>query len=85
MSPASSMPFLTRPTSFAPGELPPAQVPTITKLFMYGCPVRAPGDQRKLHSVMGTLLQSPLPEHLKKKRDAEAKRAAGGSSCLVHS
>lgn len=77
MSPAASLPFLTRPSAVPTAEPSASRVSTISRLFMYGCPVRAPGDQRKLHSVMGTLLQSPLPEYLKRKRDADAKRMLG--------
>lgn len=78
LPPAACLPFTTKPSPLAATEdLPEARVPTIPKLFSYGCPTRAPGDQRKLHSVMATLLHSPLPEHLKKKRDAETKRLTG--------
>lgn len=49
-------------------------MPTAQKLWAYGCPTRAPGDNRRLHSVMGTLLRAPLPEALKKKRENEIRK-----------
>jgi RNA exonuclease 1 len=51
-----------------------SRVPIAQKLWAYGCPTRAPGDQRRLHSVMGTLLRSPLPDALKRKREGEIKK-----------
>lgn len=77
--PAASLPFQTTPPSIQDPNEPVlrSRVPIIPKLFSYGCPTRAPGDARKLHSAMGTLLQSPLPEKLKHKRAAEAKKMAG--------
>ncbi|KAL7424365.1 hypothetical protein Q5752_000047 [Cryptotrichosporon argae] len=70
---AAALPFSTTPSSssiFASDKpLPSARIPTIPRLFMYGVPTRAPGDNRKLHSVVGTLLQSPLTEMLKKRRE----------------
>ncbi|BEI88426.1 uncharacterized protein CcaverHIS019_0111440 [Cutaneotrichosporon cavernicola] len=51
-----------------------SRVPMAQKLWAYGCPTRAPGDNRRLHSVMGTLLRAPLPEALRKKREGEIKK-----------
>ena len=55
------------------------RVPIINQLFTYACPTRAPGDQRKLHSVVGTLLSCPLQDSVRKKKEAEQRRMAGES------
>jgi len=82
LPPIASLPFQTTPSALAANDgLPPARVPIIPKLFTYGCPTRAPGDSRKLHSVLSALLQAPLPEHIKKKRAAEAQRVSGEHCC----
>lgn len=75
LSPAVTLPFSTTPPIGT--SVGPARVPVLPKLFAYGCPTRAPGDNRKLHSVISGLLQAPLPEHIKKKRAAEQKRLFG--------
>lgn len=76
--PAAVMPFRTTPPAASSSEpLPKARLPTVPKLFTYGCPTRAPGDQRRLHSVINTLLMCPLPEALKKKREQEIKKLNG--------
>ncbi|WVQ68933.1 uncharacterized protein L199_007142 [Kwoniella botswanensis] len=78
----SCMPFSTVPTPTTTGSgsstdpLPPARVPIIPKLFTYACPTRAPGDDRKLHSVLNSLLMSPIPDGLKKQKEREAKQLA---------
>jgi RNA exonuclease 1 len=54
----------------------------IRQLFTYGCPTRAPGDHRRLHSVTGTLLSSPLPDAVRKKREEESRKVA--SKYLSH-
>jgi RNA exonuclease 1 len=78
LPPIACLPFQTTMSALADTDgLPPARVPIIPKLFAYGCPTRAPGDSRKLHSVLSALLQAPLPEHMKKKRAAEQKRLLG--------
>lgn len=76
---AATMPFptaLPAPASPSP-DAPRARLPTIPKLFAYGCPTRAPGDARRLHSVMNTLLMCPLPDGLKKKRAQEIQKLNG--------
>ncbi|WVR04385.1 hypothetical protein IAU60_001387 [Kwoniella sp. DSM 27419] len=72
---ASSMPFSTSPAegSTSAGT---ARVPTVPKLFTYACPTRAPGDDRRLHSVLNTLLMSPIPDSIKKKKEQEQKQLA---------
>ncbi|OCF37620.1 hypothetical protein I316_00747 [Kwoniella heveanensis BCC8398] len=76
----SSMPFSTTPssseTSTPASAVAAARVPIIPKLFTYACPTRAPGDDRKLHSVLNTLLMSPMPEALKKKKEQESRDLA---------
>ncbi|KAK8846710.1 hypothetical protein IAR55_005797 [Kwoniella newhampshirensis] len=72
----SCMPFSTTPPTDATFDLPPARVSIIPKLFTYACPTRAPGDNRKMHSVLNTLLLSPLPDSIRKKKEAENKQLA---------
>ncbi|WVF70114.1 hypothetical protein IAT40_004902 [Kwoniella sp. CBS 6097] len=78
----SSMPFSTTPSSSSSETSTPtsasvsARVPIIPKLFTYACPTRAPGDDRKLHSVLNTLLMSPMPEALKKKKEQQGRELA---------
>ena len=71
----ANMPFPTRPiTSSTP---PTPTLPVIRELFSYGCPTRAPGDQRRLHSVQNTLLSAPLPEHIRHRKEDESRKLAG--------
>nr|XP_019047506.1 hypothetical protein I302_04121 [Kwoniella bestiolae CBS 10118]OCF26436.1 hypothetical protein I302_04121 [Kwoniella bestiolae CBS 10118] len=82
----SCMPFSTTPPAPIAGSssdpLPQARVPIIPKLFTYACPTRAPGDDRKLHSVLNSLLMSPIPDSLKKQKEKEARQLAATSSSL---
>ncbi|CAD6570359.1 MAG: hypothetical protein TREMPRED_005740 [Tremellales sp. Tagirdzhanova-0007] len=73
---AANVPFSTTPPVSLAEALPPNRVPTIQQLFSYGCPTRAPGDQRRLFSVMGTLLSSPLSESARKRKEAESQKQA---------
>ncbi|CAK9784264.1 hypothetical protein CC85DRAFT_284909 [Cutaneotrichosporon oleaginosum] len=57
-----------------PTQAEGSRVPFAQKIWAYGCPTRAPGDNRRLHSVMGTLLRGPLPDALRKKRESEMKK-----------
>jgi len=74
---AATLPFSTVPPSSSSVSLPPNRVPIIRQLFTYGCPSRAPGDKRRLFSVLGTLLSSPLPDAERKRREAESRKLAG--------
>ncbi|KAL1408435.1 hypothetical protein Q8F55_005247 [Vanrija albida] len=69
LPPAASLPFVTTP----PKGDAPGRVQSIKKLFSYGCPTRAPGDSRKMHSVISGLLRGPLTEKEKKRREKETK------------
>nr|XP_018265795.1 uncharacterized protein I303_02169 [Kwoniella dejecticola CBS 10117]OBR87953.1 hypothetical protein I303_02169 [Kwoniella dejecticola CBS 10117] len=73
-SSVASMPFPTIPSD--PSSSKQARVPAIPKLFAYACPTRAPGDDRKLHSVLNSLLMSPIPDTLKKQKHEEARQLA---------
>ena len=53
-------------------------VPFITKTFSHACPTHAPGDQTRMHSVLGAFFQSPVSGEEKKRRILE--RVA----CNVH-
>lgn len=57
-----------------------SKLPIFQQLFSHYCPTRAPGDQRKLHSVTQTLLHCPIPAAEKNKRDAERSKLASQSS-----
>ncbi|WWC87181.1 uncharacterized protein L201_002067 [Kwoniella dendrophila CBS 6074] len=73
----SCMPFSTTPpTTEGSSSLPKARVPIIPKLFTYACPTKAPGDDRKLHSVLNSLLMSPIPDSHRKQKEKEAKQLA---------
>lgn len=72
----ATLPFPLSPTSYdVTSPLPPSRVPAMEGMFSYGLPTRAPGDQRRLFSVLQTLLNSPLPENLRKEREKETKKA----------
>lgn len=53
---------------------PIQKVPAIASLFTYGCPTRAPGDKLRMHSAINQLLMCPIPEHIKRKREAEKEK-----------
>lgn len=53
------------------------KLPVIQHLFSHYCPTRAPGDKRKLHSVIQNLLNIMIPPHERERR--EALRAAAVS------
>ncbi|ORY25328.1 hypothetical protein BCR39DRAFT_544313 [Naematelia encephala] len=74
---AATLPFSTSPSLLPPKDtLPPARLPIIRKLFTYGCPTRAPGDQRRMFSSMNTLLQGPMPDDVRKQKEAESRKLA---------
>lgn len=74
---SANMPFPINPLMISTTlPLPPNQVPVLCKMFTYGLPTRAPGDSKRLFSVMGTLLQSPLPDEVRKANGKEARRLA---------
>ncbi|RXK42114.1 hypothetical protein M231_00471 [Tremella mesenterica] len=70
----SSLPFPLVNPAYTEQGLPPSKVPMMDTIFMYGIPTRAPGDQRRLFSVFNTLLNSPLPDHLRKQREKESRK-----------
>ncbi|KAJ9125766.1 hypothetical protein QFC24_002550 [Naganishia onofrii] len=67
LTPSAFMPFSTRPD----GEDATKEtlIPTIPRLFSHACPTRAPGDARRLHSVLQTLLNAPLSQSEKARRE----------------
>lgn len=73
---AANNPFTTSPI-YPSSSKPVNKVPYLTQMFSYGVPVRAPGDSRRMFSVLNTLFNSPLPEGLRKEREKEEKRIAG--------
>lgn len=86
MSVVANLPFALTPPAAPVGDaasdsdLPEAtlvnRVPILAKLFSYGLPTRAPGDQRRMHSVLQALLSSPIPDGLRHKREEESRRLA---------
>lgn len=62
---------LITPTSQAHSKLP-----IFTRLFSHYCPTKAPGDQKRLHSVLQTLLNAPIPKNEKAARDTGRNKAA---------
>ena len=67
-------------TSNMPQDLQPGlsktKLPIFTQLFSHYCPTRAPGEPRKLHSVMQSLLNAPVPNAEKAKREASRAKTA---------
>lgn len=61
------MPFSTKPTT----ETTTAEthLPIIQRLFSAVCPTRAPGDTRRLYSVLQALLNAPLSQSEKARRE----------------
>ncbi|KAJ9107926.1 hypothetical protein QFC19_002669 [Naganishia cerealis] len=66
LTPSAFMPFPTRPSGADVNQL---HLPTIPRLFSHACPTRAPGDARRLHSVLQTLLNAPLSQSEKARRE----------------
>ncbi|KAJ9102386.1 hypothetical protein QFC21_002786 [Naganishia friedmannii] len=65
--PSAYMPFSTRPEGGDANK--DSLIPTIPRLFSHACPTRAPGDARRLHSVLQTLLNAPLSQSEKGRRE----------------
>ncbi|KAG6899153.1 hypothetical protein C0993_000227 [Termitomyces sp. T159_Od127] len=59
-----SIPLLPR----TPDAGPPPNVPFIAATFSHACPTRAPGDQFRMHSVLGTFFQGPVSGEERNKR-----------------
>ncbi|KAG6896567.1 hypothetical protein C0992_007419 [Termitomyces sp. T32_za158] len=47
---------------------PPPNVPFIAATFSHACPTRAPGDQYRMHSVLGNFFQGPVSGEERNKR-----------------
>lgn len=60
-----------------------SKLPIFQKLFSHYCPTRAPGDPKKLHSVVQTLLNCQIPQAEREKKLA-AKLKASESSQNSH-
>jgi hypothetical protein len=65
LAPSAYMPFPTRATTQDSETL----LPIIPRLFSHACPTRAPGDTRRLHSVLQALLNAPLSQSEKARRE----------------
>ncbi|KAK4689800.1 RNA exonuclease, partial [Tremellales sp. Uapishka_1] len=75
--PSANSPFPTASSTYSiPEPLPPVKVPIIAKLFTYAVPIRAPGDRMKLHSCVATLLNSPIPDNIRRKKESESRKLA---------
>ena len=48
-----------------------SQVPLLNEIFLRGVPTRAPGDNRKMHSVIQALLNSPIPDSRRKELEKD--------------
>ena len=48
-----------------------SSVPFIASKFSHACPTHAPGEQMRMHSVLGAFFQSPVSGEEKKRRIAE--------------
>ncbi|KAG6861476.1 hypothetical protein C0995_016255 [Termitomyces sp. Mi166 len=51
-----------------PDASPPPNVPFIAATFSHACPIRAPGDQYRMHSVLGAFFQGPVSGEERNKR-----------------
>nr|ODN81413.1 RNA exonuclease 1 [Cryptococcus depauperatus CBS 7841] len=84
----SSMPFSLSPDSAESTvedltqSTSSSKVPSMSELFTYGCPTRAPGDKTKMHSPINQLLMSPMPDSVKKQIDEETQRLHQSASTL---
>jgi RNA exonuclease 1 len=76
---SASMPFSTAPLAGSSSK-----IPAIQELFSYGLPTRAPGDQRRMFSVLDTLLRSPLPDSLRRKEEETKKKLASAYHRAVY-
>lgn len=65
LAPSAYMPFPTRAETSSTDTL----LPIIPRLFSHACPTRAPGDTRRLHSVLQVLLNAPLSQSEKARRE----------------
>ncbi|KAJ9114370.1 hypothetical protein QFC20_001513 [Naganishia adeliensis] len=65
LAPSAFMPFPTRASTTNDETL----LPIIPRLFSHACPTRAPGDARRLHSVLQALLNAPLSQSEKARRE----------------
>lgn len=70
LTPSSYLPFSIASTSTAS----PSRIPVMSKIFSVACPTRAPGDSRRLFSVVQTLLQTPLSQAEQKKKEKQKER-----------
>lgn len=50
------------------GSGTPSKIPAINACYSHACPTRATGELTKMHSVLTTLLQSPVSGEQKRKR-----------------
>lgn len=72
---SANLPFPTNPNimqSTDDGAVPvQSQVPFLNETFLRGLPTRAPGDNRKMHSVIQNLLNAPIPDARRKEMEKE--------------
>ncbi|KAF8530788.1 hypothetical protein JB92DRAFT_3081178 [Gautieria morchelliformis] len=66
----------------APAPTSPSPLPFVSQTFLHALPTRAPGDQSKMHSVLGAFFMGPVSGEEKKKRilarlDQERKQHEG--------
>ncbi|KAH8102678.1 hypothetical protein BXZ70DRAFT_929419 [Cristinia sonorae] len=54
-----------------PESSSPSLVPFIASTFSHACPTHAPGEQTRMHSVLGAFFQSPVSGEEKKRRISE--------------
>jgi RNA exonuclease len=52
----------------APAPTSPSPLPFISQTFLHALPTRAPGEQSKMHSVLGAFFMGPVSGEEKKKR-----------------
>lgn len=76
LTPASYLPFSIASTSSSS----PSKIPIMSKIFSVACPTRAPGDSRRLFSVVQTLLQTPLSQAEQKKKEKQKERMVAARS-----
>ena len=66
----------------SPDEEEIQNVTFIAKTFSHACPTRAPGDQTRMHSVLGAFFQSPVSGEEKRRRILE--RIACNASLFLY-
>ncbi|KAG8689418.1 hypothetical protein FRC09_012430, partial [Ceratobasidium sp. 395] len=70
------------PISLSTGTL--SKLPAINACYSHACPTRATGEPTKMHSVLATVLQSPISSEQKRKRILERQQQKFSNDASVY-